>query len=476
MIKPLLAGLFGGLFSVCSTRADDLQTIRDLKLENGRILSVKRITRPYHIDKQDRKIGRIPSRIIVKLVLMPAKGSCINVEVWLPERDKWNGRFIGRGNGGAGGHIDPDGFIGSLRMGCASATTDMGTAPAPDIGIGNPEVWKDFGFRSTHLMTVAAKQVITAFYGKPPAYSYFLGHSTGGQQALQEAQRYPEDYDGIGAGVPAHCRTPLHAYFLWNYQLVERCRLTQEQDRNLIAAAVEYFAAREKKPYAGKVISDPRCTMQDIEAVIALARKKDPSLTEQHAEILKKIFDGPKNSKGERIFGGVPLGSSIFPATGNRYLFQWVTEKNVDYNAINFDEDIDAYTRKMGKYLNAEDSDLSRFKARGGKLLMVSGTADSIVPFHATLDYYERCAKRVGSMEQLQEFFRYYLFPGGPHSIGLPGTLEKLIAWREKRIAPEGINIKLKDGTGVTIYPYPTGVKRGGVEPVNPRFSPAAEE
>ena len=88
---------------------------------------------------------------------------------------------------------------------------------------------------------------------------------------------------------------------------------------------------------------------------------------------------------------------------------------------------------------------------------MVSGTADSVVPFHATLDYYERCAERVGSMEQLQEFFRYYLFPGGPHSVGLPGTLEKLIAWREKGIAPEGINIKLKDGTRVTIYGSASG-------------------
>ena len=115
MIKPLLAGLFGGLFCAGAIQADDLQAIRDLKLENGRILSVKRITRPYHIDKQDRKIGRVPSRIIVKLVLMPAKGSCINVEIWLPERDKWNGRFVGRGNGGAGGHINPDGFIGSIR-------------------------------------------------------------------------------------------------------------------------------------------------------------------------------------------------------------------------------------------------------------------------------------------------------------------------------------------------------------------------
>ena len=118
----------------------------------------------------------------------------------------------------------------------------MGTAPNSDSGIGNPEVWKDFGFRATHLMTVAAKQVIRAYYGKEPELSYFSGGSTGGQQALQEAQRYPEDYDGIAAAVPAHCRTPLHAYFLWNDQILKKCPFTKAQEASVIAAANEYMA------------------------------------------------------------------------------------------------------------------------------------------------------------------------------------------------------------------------------------------
>ena len=90
--------------------------------------------------------------------------------------------------------------------------------------IGNIEVWKDFGYRSTHLMTVAGKQIVETYYGKPPVYSYFCGRSTGGQQALQEAQRYPDDYDGILSALPGHCRTPLHIYFLWNSQLMVSTR------------------------------------------------------------------------------------------------------------------------------------------------------------------------------------------------------------------------------------------------------------
>src|SRR5205085_11922278 len=135
-----------------------------------------------------------------------------------------------------------------------------------------PEVWKDFGFRATHLMTVAGKQVVRAYYSKEPELSYFNGGSTGGQQALQEAQRYPDDYDGIAAAVPAHCRTPLHAYFLWNDQILHRTPFTKEQEEHVIAAGNEYRAAREIPLAAGKFVSDPRCDARDIEAVIALAR------------------------------------------------------------------------------------------------------------------------------------------------------------------------------------------------------------
>jgi feruloyl esterase len=258
-------------------RSDDkLATLRALKIDAATITSVER--------------DSSATKTVVKLVLNPAKGSNIHVEVWLPDADQWNARFLGLGNGGAAGRINPGGLAASSAAGYAVATTDMGTAPNSDSGIGNPEVWKDFGFRATHLMTVVAKQIVRAHYGRAPELSYFSGGSTGGQQALQEAQRYPEDYDGIAAAVAAHCRTPLHAYFLWNDQILKKCPFTKSQDSSVIAAANEFMASREIPIAAGKFVSDPRCTAQDIEAVIALARKKDSTLTDEHAAALRKLF------------------------------------------------------------------------------------------------------------------------------------------------------------------------------------------
>jgi len=148
-----------------------LAVLRELKIDDATITTVER--------------DATATRTVVKLVLRPAKGSNINVEVWLPDAEKWNARFLGLGNGGAAGKINPGGLAAASAGGYAVATTDMGTAPNPDSGVGNPEVWKDFGFRATHLMTVAAKQIALAHYGKEPEFSYFSGGSTGGQQALK---------------------------------------------------------------------------------------------------------------------------------------------------------------------------------------------------------------------------------------------------------------------------------------------------
>jgi feruloyl esterase len=443
----------------------------------------------------------LPPRTIVKIVLNPAKGSNINVEVWLPDPGKWNGRLLGFGNGGSAGHIGEGIFFGALQAGYASVTTDMGTAPNADSGDGNPEVWKDFGFRATHLMTVVARQLVQTYYGKGPDFSYFTGGSTGGQQALQETQRYPADYDGIVASIPAHCRTPLHAYFLWNYQILAQCPFTKAQEENVIAAANEYMAPREVPAIAGKFISDPRCDSKDIEAVIALARQKDPSLTDAHAAALRKLFDGPKDEvTGERIFDGIPLGSEFGPATGNLYLFKWVFGAKKDLRTINFGADIDAYTAALGPYLNAENPDLTPFESRGGKLIMVAGSADSVVPYHVSIDYYEKVIAHFGSLDKVQSFFRFYIIPGMAHGGGGPGLspAADLVAlvrtWREKGTAPEaltgrrGANGKVE--LTMPIYPYPAKTgwdaatssyhpvegPRGGVEPVSSRFLPPAAE
>lgn len=468
--------------------------LQGLKIENATITSVQRET-PENI----------PPRTVVKMVLNPAKGSNINVEVWLPEASVWNGRFLGLGNGGSAGKINPGSLAGPCAGGYAVATTDMGTAPNADSGVGNKEVWKDFGFRATHLMTVAAKQVVQAFYGKGPELSYFVGGSTGGQQALQEAQRYPEDYDGITASVPAHCRTPLHAYFLWNDQILKKCPFNKTQEASVIAACNEYKGEKEFTAAGqGKFVSDPRCDAKDIEAVIALALKKDATLTPAHAEALRKLFEGPRHAvTGERIFNGIPLGSSLEAAHGHLYLFKWVFGPDKKLEDINWSADIDAYTAALGPYLNAENADLSAFEKRGGKLLMTSGTADSIVPYTATLDYYERVIEHFGGLAKVQSFFRYYIVPGMGHGGGPgintpPNVLEVVRTWREKGEIPEALPGKrVVDGKvefEMPLYAYPTKAvwdaaaangsgafkpvegPRGGVERVAERFRPGRKE
>ena len=151
----LLSGLMAA-FDSGMAASGQLDTVRKCAVPNGKVLSAVYTDASEFTDANRNTITGIPPRIIVKLLLQPAKGSNINVEVWLPDAGRWNGRFVGLGNGGAAGSINPAGFIGWIKRGYAVAATDMGTAPNDNSGVGNPEVWKDFGYRATHLMTTAA--------------------------------------------------------------------------------------------------------------------------------------------------------------------------------------------------------------------------------------------------------------------------------------------------------------------------------
>lgn len=402
--------------------------------------------------------------------------------------------MVGLGNGGSAGSIHVNRLIESMIAGYAAVTTDMGTAPDADSGIGNREVWKDFGYRATHLMTVVAKQVVAAYYGQPATRAYFVGGSTGGQQALQEAQRYPDDYDGIVATIPAHCRTPLHAYFLWNEQILASCPFTPEQEAAVIAAGTEYMAERETPPLAGKLISDPRLTANDIDAVIALALTKEPSLTAEHAAALRKLFDGPRHAiTGERIFNGIPLGASLSAAHGHLYLFKWVFGANVDFHTLDFGKDFDAYTAALAPYLNAENPDLAAFRRRGGKLLITTGAIDSIVPPPATIDYYERVIGATGGLDDTRSFCRLFVIPGMAHGGGprlkrQPDLLKIVREWREHDIAPASLDYvvlgKAEQPVTLPVFPYPAKTgwdaqsekfipvdgPRGGVDAIATRF------
>jgi feruloyl esterase len=176
----------------------------------------------------------LPALCRVAATARPTPDSEIKLEVWLPE-DAWNGRLQSVGNGGWAGSIGYGAMAGALADGYATAGTDTGHEGSnPDFVPGHPEKLVDFGSRAIHEMTVAAKALARAYYESAPVAAYFVGCSTGGRQALSEAQRYPGDYDGIVAGAPANYVTNLQAAQLWTGLLGQR-----EPDAALGAAELE---------------------------------------------------------------------------------------------------------------------------------------------------------------------------------------------------------------------------------------------
>ena len=205
--------------------ADACAAIKDLKIEDTTITSSESVPAGSFTAPNSKSYANLPAFCRVTATLSPMHDSAIRIEMWLPQGG-WKGVFEGTGNGGYSGVFNYPILAAGLSRGYAVINTDEGTAPATplngDAVVGHPVKWRDWGFRSTHLMTVAGKQIARAFYSKEPDHAYFSGCSTGGQQALSEAQLYPADYDGIAAGAPVVNRTHLHAAFVWSRQAAER--------------------------------------------------------------------------------------------------------------------------------------------------------------------------------------------------------------------------------------------------------------
>ncbi|HKO82113.1 MAG TPA: tannase/feruloyl esterase family alpha/beta hydrolase, partial [Chitinophagaceae bacterium] len=194
------AGIFlAAVLSFANTEAQDKSTVPDslrqkilaLKIPGLIITDIQHInTGSYQPATSTTALTGLPAFCLVAAIIQPTLASNIKIELWMPRSD-WNGRFLGTGNGGGAGKILYDKLVQGLKKGYATANTDMGTSPGVEAAINHPERWADFGYRSTHLMTIVSKQIVELYYGKAAHHAYFVGCSTGGQQALIEAQRYP---------------------------------------------------------------------------------------------------------------------------------------------------------------------------------------------------------------------------------------------------------------------------------------------
>ena len=387
----------------------------------------------------EARFAAMPAFCRITVDAIPTPDSRIGIEVWLPV-DRWNGRFLGTGNGGSAGSIAYGmGMIEGLKRGFAVATTDMGTAPDIAAAEALPARWDDFGNRSTHEMTKAAKTLLRAFYGVRAVRSYFEGCSTGGQQALVEAQRFPEDYDGILAGAPGNNRTHGTAYYAWTYQAVNAVpgsKMTLLQWGAVTRAILADCAGKDGGAPGDQFLTDPRRCRFDVASLPRCTKdsRADECFTQAQLAALGRLYAGAMNPRtGERIYPGLTPGSESLPlgpvrmndpAAGSRlFVMRWALGNDFDPLRFDFDRDMDRLDARLAPTLNANKADLSPFALRGGKLLIYNGLADPGVPFADTINYYERVLAIAGYTRG-RDFARLFLVPGMGHCIGGPGATE----------------------------------------------------
>ena len=393
-------------------------------------------------DKVTRK--NMPAFCRVAASVKSAPDSDILIQMWLP-KDQWKGVFHSDGNGGYGGIFDLGypAMETAVKLGFASATTDMGTAPSnPLFGdplIGHPQKWKDWGSLSTHEMTIVGKAIAKAFYGEAPKRAYYSGCSTGGQQGLIEAMYYPEDYDGILIGAPVVSRTWGHAAVVWDYiaaNLQPGHKISDAKLTMLHKAGVAACGDKKNGLKSDPFIADPSDCGFDPASLTCKGADSADCLTSGEVETAKAFYSGPLSASGKPLYYGWPVGSevgglnwSFLQAPANAPgepsfdgLFKWVFGADWNWRNFNFDTDMVKVDATLGPILNdATKGDMSRFRERGGKLVIFQGWADPIVGPPQTVALYNGLAKKFGGDQETQKFARLFMVPGVGHCGGGDG-------------------------------------------------------
>jgi len=308
-----------------------------------------------------------------------------------------------------------------------------------------------------HETAVLAKQMIRAYYGSGARFSYWVGCSTGGRQGMQEAQRYPEDFDGLVIGAPGLFLTGNVMRRIWVGQ-------SQIGDG---ALPVEKLPLLNKLVYekcdaidglADGLIDDPqRCDFHPARDLPKCGGAETPAcFTAPQIAALGKIYGGVRNSKGKLLFPGEPVGSEsvwaenlvgpsklVLPRAESQMKFYALDPPpgpSWSYTMFNFDKD-PARTARAAKDLNPLNPDLAALKKRGGKIIQYSGWADQQVNPLPGIEYYEAVNKRMGHFET-REFYRLFMVPGMFHCGGGPGCgnvdwLAALMNWVENGVKPK---------------------------------------
>jgi pimeloyl-ACP methyl ester carboxylesterase len=406
---------------------------------------------------------------ITATVTHPPSGDQVRIFIALPIKG-WNGRFQGTGGAGMAGGFSFS-LGGPLRLGYATGATDTGhqgmsgSFALDASGRLNWQSIEDNAYLGIHDMTVVGKALTKAFYGRAPRYSYFVGFSTGGRQGLMEAQRYPDDYDGIISGCPAINWQRFVLAELWP-QVVMRAGSNFVSRAKLQAATAAAIASCGGQQGAdNRVIQDPsRCTF-DPGALVG-TQVGDSTFTAADADVIRKIWAGPRAQDGGFIWYGLSRGADLtalagrtpFPIAMDYVRYFLVQDPKWSAASLTPDEYYFLMRQSVEEYgdvIGTDNPDLSRFRDHGGKIIITHGQADQLIMTQGTVDYYSRVCQQMGGQKKVMQFARLFLIPGAGHGTG--GVMydqDAIIRWVEKGVAPDKL-IAREQGGSQALFPYP---------------------
>jgi feruloyl esterase len=380
----------------------------------------------------------------------------------------WNGKLVVQGTGGQAGGLPNDVPSAGrsaplLKQGFATVTHDGGhfsTITDTKWGYNNEEAQIDFAFRAPHTVTLASKAILERVLGRRPARSYYVGCSNGGREAMAMAQRFPWDFDGVIAGAPSIATTDLILNLYWASELLRdqsRSGFDMTAAKTLHAGVMAQCDKLDGK--IDGVLDDPRQCKVDLKPLLCKDGPAEACLTEHQADIARKMYAGPQTPEGK-----VVAASSAYPGSEISWINfitpRWSITYGEDllrYSAFSppagpgWKPDISKigdYAKRMGvgeSLAGAQNPDLRRFKANGGKMIAYYGWTDAFGGARAITDYYETAERTMGGEDKTKDFFRLFMVPGMDHCGGGAGAsvfdwVAALDSWVETGKAPDSVS------------------------------------
>jgi feruloyl esterase len=463
----LVATVFLMMAGVSLAQAATCESLASLVLSDATITSVEMVPRGNFTLSGGRggarQISDLPAFCRVAATLTPSSDSNIRIELWMPEAENWNGKYLAVGNGAFAGSVSTNALIEPLRRGYAASSTDTGHVGGSGSFALNEELLIDFAHRAVHEMAVHSKTVIEMFYDAGPSSSIFNGCSTGGRQALATAQRYPTDFDGIIAGAPANYPTHLQGAQVWMGQFAHETPSGPLSSEKLEFLHDSVVASCDMNDGVGDgVIENPgMCRFESTALRYRCPLGEDGSscLTLSQGEVAARMYQGPKTSGGASLFPGLAMGSELLwagamgrPSSLAIDTFRYLVHKDEGWDEATFDVEADVALAEevIGPTMDSMDPDISAFVENGGRLLIYHGWADWGISPQNSINYYESVMGRLGS--SVDDSVRLFMLPGVGHCRGGEGpdtfdSIGVMDDWVTSGVAPSRISVsRVREG------------------------------